>query len=103
MGPAGFEHPSEPKRETAGDAQSGAKSGALSGDSTAGVTPPTIATDPDLAVVAAAWAALPAAVRAGVVALVRAALPAGGPGPSDAANGPQSPGKGFPQSTTPGV
>ncbi len=62
-----------------GDAQRGAKSGAISDTSAAGVTPPAIATDPDLAVVAAAWAALPAAVRAGVVALVRAALPSGWP------------------------
>jgi integrase len=86
--------PTETKRETAGGVESGANCGALPDDRPTCPTP-----DPDLAAVIAAWPDLPVAIRGRVVALVREALPVGGGRAGDAANGPQSPGTGFPQST----
>ncbi len=62
----------ENKANTVDSDQSGAKSGAFGSDSTHATTPPT-PTDPDLAAVVAAWADLPPAIRAGVLALVKAA------------------------------
>lgn len=73
--------PPENTGETDAPPESGAKSGALSGDSDPNPTPATPA-DPDLAAVVAAWPALPPAIRAGVMALVNAGkgTPAGGEG-----------------------
>jgi hypothetical protein len=51
--------------ETAYSAQGGAKSGAL--------TPETLVIDPGLAALIDAWPALPEAIRAGILAMVRAA------------------------------
>lgn len=63
--------PPENKVKTEGADESGAKCGALSSDS---VPNPTLAKpdDPELAAVVAAWPDLPPAIRAGVLALVRA-------------------------------
>ncbi|GIK17963.1 MAG: hypothetical protein BroJett004_01270 [Planctomycetota bacterium] len=62
--------------------------GARFGDS-AGVATPT---DPELAAVVAAWPDLPPAIRAGVLALVKAATPTTPPtapsGPAGGASGP---------------
>lgn len=62
--------------------ESGANCGALSGDSApeptrapASEPAPATPTDPDLAAVVAAWSDLPPAIRAGVVALVKAGTP----------------------------
>ncbi|MCA9280375.1 MAG: hypothetical protein H6815_05995 [Phycisphaeraceae bacterium] len=62
-----------------GSAQSGAESGALFPNSipdTSSPQAPASPTDSDLAEVMAAWDALPEAVKAGIVAMVRAAAPA---------------------------
>jgi hypothetical protein len=45
-------------------------------------TPTAPATDPDLAAIASAWPSLPAALKAGIVAMVKASAPAGDAGDS---------------------
>jgi hypothetical protein len=60
-----LEHPTNSSGNQGGALQSGAKSGALSGDSAP--------SDADLAAVVAAWPTLPEAVRQQVVATVEAA------------------------------
>lgn len=72
MGSPGLEQPPETTGNTGVSLPSGAKCGALSSDS---VPNPTLTkpTDPELAAVVAAWPDLPPAIRAGVLALVRAA------------------------------
>jgi len=57
-----------------GGSKSG-NNGAGFGPPTPPPTPPATPTDPELAAVFAAWADLPPAIRAGVVALVRAGTP----------------------------
>ena len=57
----GFEHPSDSPMIPAISEQNGAESGAL------------CLTDPDLALVIDAWAFLPDAMKAGILAMVRAA------------------------------
>jgi hypothetical protein len=42
--------------------------------------PVGVSTDPDLARLVAAWADLPPAIRAGIVAMVKAAMPSSAPG-----------------------
>jgi len=72
MGRAGLEHPPESPGNTSVSLPSGAKCGALSRDSDPN-PPPAKPTDPELAAVVAAWPDLPPAIRAGVLALVKAA------------------------------
>ena len=83
MGEEGFEAPRFPKQETASRQTGGAESGALSTDSGPGpgepeklgataAGPRAVPLDPDLARVVAAWATLPQALRAGIVAMVGA-------------------------------
>ena len=55
----------------------GSKSGNIGTESGPAI-PPATTTDPDLAAVVAAWADLPPAVRAGIVAMVGAAVPGKG-------------------------
>lgn len=71
MGRTGLEHPAKTPRKTRVHESGGANCGALSGDSgaPAGPVPPP---DPDLAAVVAAWPGLPPAIRAGIVAMVKA-------------------------------
>ncbi len=72
MGRTGFEHPHDPSVKSMVASEGGANCGALSGDSDtkpAPATPP----DPDLSVVIAAWPNVPVVVRAGIVAMVKAA------------------------------
>ncbi len=96
LGPAGFEHPQETRGKRTSKGRGGAESGALSGDSAPNATPANSPIDPDLASVIAAWGDLPAAVRAGIVALVGAARgPTGGAGSRDGCNGPQRPPAGL--------
>lgn len=71
MGLVGPEHPSKSPGKTHVPGESGAKSGALPGDSVAQPAPAT-PTDPDLAAVIAAWPSVPLAVRAGILAMVKA-------------------------------
>ena len=66
--------PNNPRRNVGDAPEGGAESGALSGDSTPPTVPATPA-DPELAEVVNAWSALPAAVRAGIVAMVRSVDP----------------------------
>jgi hypothetical protein len=66
----GIEPPANSPEKTAHSAQGGAKSGAPAMHS------PAI--EPDLAVLIDAWPALPAAVPAGIVAMVKAATAQGG-------------------------
>lgn len=76
MTPWGFELPPDSKQETPVSGSRGNKSGnnpAGSDPRTAPATHPPTPADPDLAAVIAAWPDLPPAVRAGVVAMVRAA------------------------------
>ena len=79
MGAAGFEHPQNPKQETPVCVSGGAKSDAHSAPSAPNSpgNPPTPPTDPELAAIAAAWPDLPPAIRAGIVAMVKAARPGG--------------------------
>ena len=75
MTPWGFEHTAI----SAGNAGVSESGGIKSGNIGAGFGPPThsatpnLPTDPELAAVVAAWPDLPPAIRAGVLALVKAA------------------------------
>lgn len=86
MGATGLEHPSNPAGKTRVSDSGGSKSGNKGSDSAlpppakAPATPPTAA-DLALARVVAAWADLPPAVRAGILAMVDASRP----GPADGA------------------
>ncbi len=75
MTPRGSEHSQNTCEKQAFSESGGAESGAPRADSPSPTTPPTPPADPDLARVIAAWADLPPAIRAGVVALVDAAKP----------------------------
>jgi integrase len=78
MGDTGPELPPNPAGNTGGRPTDGSNSGNKAGGF--GVpTPPAKPTDPELAAVAAAWPDLPPAVRAGIVAMVRAATPQDAP------------------------
>ena len=73
MPPEGLER----TRFPSGFASVAVSGGSKSGNNGAGpvpATPPTL-TDPDLAAVLAAWPDMSAALRAGIVAMVRAATP----------------------------
>jgi len=69
MGAVGFEHPSEMPDKQRIPADRGTESGTL-GDGAASNRQPA---DPDLADVVKAWPDLPAAVKAGILAMIRAA------------------------------
>ena len=72
MGAGGLEHPSKTPGNTLVSDSGGSKSGNKEG----GFGPPTAPpkpTDPELAAVVAAWPDLPPALRAGIVAMVKAA------------------------------
>lgn len=73
MGRAGLEHPRNPAGNTPVSDSGGSKSGNVRADS-APPTPPATPTDPDLAAIVAAWPSLPPAIRAGMLALVGAAV-----------------------------
>lgn len=77
MPPEGLEHSRFSPGNTRVPDSRGSKSGNIGAGSTP-PTPPPKPTDPDLAAVVAAWANLPPAVRAGIVAMVGAAVPGGG-------------------------
>jgi hypothetical protein len=77
MGAEGFEPPAFSSGNTAVADSGGSKSGNILAGSDA-ATPtakPTPPPDPDLAAIVAAWPELPPAIRAGVLALVKAAIP----------------------------
>lgn len=75
MGDTGPELPPNPAGNPGGRPTGGSNSGNKAGGF--GVpTPPAKPTDPELAAVVSAWPVLPLAVRAGIVAMVRAAGPA---------------------------
>lgn len=76
VAPLGFERPPETSGNTGVAGESGAESGALSSDSAPNATPDA-PTDPELAAVVTAWPDLPPAIRAGIVALVKAGTPTG--------------------------
>lgn len=71
MGWVGFEHPQPPSGNPDGAPACGAKCGAVSSDSAGRRTSAAIA-DADLAVVVEAWSTLPAPLKAGILAIVRA-------------------------------
>jgi hypothetical protein len=70
-GRGGIRTPPENTAVLGCDSESGAESGALPDDSAPDPTP-AVPPDPDLAAVVAAWPDLPPAIRAGVLALVKA-------------------------------
>jgi len=65
MGVTGFEHPTESSRNNVGHDQRGAECGALCARN--GLI------DPRLVVIAESWPMLPEPIRAGILAMVRAA------------------------------
>ena len=69
MGGKGPEHPSNSCGKVADCEAGGAESGALGGDSVEKHAP----ADPDLAALITAWPTLPAALKSGIVAMVKAA------------------------------
>lgn len=80
MGWLGPEHPQESSGNSHGPPAGGANCGALPGESgsdparvSAPIAVPSTPADPDLAAVVAAWPNVPAAIRAGIVAMVKAA------------------------------
>lgn len=75
MGAGGFEPPRESQQKTPASVSGGSKSGNIRADSGPATPPakPTPPTDPELAAVVRAWPTIPQAVRAGIVAMVRAA------------------------------
>lgn len=79
MPPEGLEHPANPAGNTRVSDSGGSKSG-NNGAGFGPLTPPAKPTDPELAAVVAAWTDLPPAVRAGIVAMVRAAAGWADPG-----------------------
>ncbi len=66
MGATGLEPPPETPGKVGGEQQSGAECGAVPPDS----VDSTRQSDPDLARLIAAWASLPPAIRAGIMAMV---------------------------------
>ncbi len=77
MTPMGFERSQFPSGNDAVSKSGGSKNGNIAktfGERTVMAKP----TDPDLAAVVAGWADLPPAIRAGIVAMVKAATPTGG-------------------------
>jgi len=72
VGRAGLEHPANPAGNTPVSESDGSKSGNI-GAGFGPATPPVKPTDPELAAMVAAWPDLPPAIRAGVLALVKAA------------------------------
>lgn len=87
MPPEGLEHLRFPSGNAGNSESGGSKSGNKEADSVQPIPPVAsqteprdttraTPTDPELAAVVAAWPALPPAIRAGVVALVRAAATA---------------------------
>ncbi len=81
MSDTGLEHSSIPAGKATFRKQGDAESDALPSVSTAGPAPTfttTPLTDPELAAVVAAWATLPTAIRAGIVAMVAASSGTGG-------------------------
>ena len=72
MASVGLEPPSEVPGKQGVDVGRGAESGAPGGGS-ASNRQAVVAADPDLAAVAAAWPDLPAALKAGIAAMIRAA------------------------------
>ncbi len=73
MNPMGSERSRDSKQNTRVSNPRGNKSGNTGSDPGADTRPTDLAAaDPDLAAVIAAWATLPSAIRAGVLALVRA-------------------------------
>lgn len=66
----GFEHPSVSKQNTQNPPGDSAPDSAFG--------PKTVPTDPDLSALVAAWPTIPPALRAGIVAMVKAAGAAGG-------------------------
>lgn len=73
MGAGGFEPPRESQQKTPASVSGGSKSGNIRGGSGSPAAPVTPPTDPELAAVVVAWPTIPQAVRAGIVAMVRAA------------------------------
>jgi hypothetical protein len=69
----GFELSHETTGNSSGLPQSGAKSGALGAQTADFGDSATDPMDPELAAVVDAWPALPAAIKAGILAMVRAA------------------------------
>lgn len=72
MPPEGLEHHANPAGNTRVPDSGGSKSG-NNGGGLGPPMPPTMPTDPGLAEVIAAWPDLPPAIRAGIVAMVKAA------------------------------
>lgn len=70
MGWLGPEQPQSPPGNMGVASEGGAQCGALAPNSAPSLTP--VSADPDLAAVIAAWSDLPPAIRAGIVAMVRA-------------------------------
>ncbi len=88
MTPMGFELSRFPSGNAGVSESGGSKSGNIRPVSCA-PTPPAKPTDPELAAVVAAWPDLPPAIRAGVLALVKAATPPTAPsGPAGGTGGP---------------
>ncbi|MDX9912882.1 MAG: hypothetical protein RBS39_13745 [Phycisphaerales bacterium] len=77
MGATGLAQPPKSSEKTPNQGRGGNKSGNIvGGDGTAALAAASqLPTDPDLARVVEAWENLPAAVRAGIVAMVRASVP----------------------------
>jgi len=77
MGATGFEPTPDSPRKTQKPESGGSKSGNKGAGFGAPTPPatPTRPTDPELVAVVAAWPDLPPAIRAGVLALVKAAYP----------------------------
>jgi hypothetical protein len=69
MGATGPEHPTDSNGKTENHATRGTESGTLGDDSASNRQP----ADPDLADVVNAWPSLPEALKAGIVAMVKAA------------------------------
>ena len=70
IGRAGFEHPAKTPEKMHISPKCGAKCGALSGDSDP-IPAPATPSNPDLAALIDAWPTLPAAVKAGILAMVK--------------------------------
>lgn len=91
MPPEGLEHLRFPSGN-AGVSESGGSKSGNKGGGFGPPTPPATPTDPELAAVVAAWPDLPPAIRAGVLALVKAATPTTPPtapsGPAGGTGGP---------------
>jgi hypothetical protein len=87
MGDTGLEPTPKTPSETQVSDSGGNKSGNNGAGVSAPIRPPERPADPDLAALVAAWPALPSAVRAGIVAMVRAAAPLGASNARDGAQG----------------